>query len=89
MTWTVESTTLVASQVPPIPTSMTPTSTGASANALKAIAVISSKKVTRSADCASTSLGVRDHVVVSRREGLGRDRVAIDADAFGDRLQVR
>ena len=43
ITCTALSMTLVASQLPPIPTSMTPMSTGASAKALNAIAVISSK----------------------------------------------
>jgi hypothetical protein len=44
MTPTVASATLVASQVPPMPTSTTAASTGASANAAKDIAVMNSKK---------------------------------------------
>ena len=44
-TATSPSATLVASQVPPSPTSITATSTGASAKAAYAIAVMISKKV--------------------------------------------
>ncbi len=55
-TATSASATLVASQVPPSPTSSTATSTGASAKAAKAIAVMISKKVmdTPSICCSST-----------------------------------
>ena len=45
ITATSPSATLVASQVPPSPTSMIATSTGASANVAYAIAVMISKKV--------------------------------------------
>jgi hypothetical protein len=43
ITDTSASTTFVASHCPPIPTSITPTSTGCSANAAKASAVTASK----------------------------------------------
>ena len=46
-TATVPSATLVLSQVPPMPTSMTATSTGASANIAKAMPVNTSKKDSR------------------------------------------
>ena len=48
-------TTLVASQLPPSPTSSTATSTGASANAAKAIPVSTSKNVIGTDERASTS----------------------------------
>ena len=47
--------TLVASQVPPMPTSTTATSTGASANAAYAIAVRTSNLDIRMPDFSSTS----------------------------------
>ena len=55
ITATWPSMTLVASQVPPMPTSTTATSTGASAKAANAIAVSISWKVTSSGCLASTS----------------------------------
>ena len=54
-TATCPSATLVASQVPPMPTSTTATSTGASANAAKAIPVITSKNDSGCSWPASTS----------------------------------
>jgi hypothetical protein len=59
MITTGASTTLVASHRPPRPTSMTATSTGASANAANAIAVTTSNLLMRgppaASDCWSTS----------------------------------
>ena len=59
MTATGASTTLVASQRPPIPTSMTATSIGASAKAANAIAVTTSNLLIAgppaASDCLSTN----------------------------------
>ena len=79
-TATGASTTLVASQRPPRPTSTTATSTGASANAANAIAVITSKKDSGSSLLGVDQLDVRRDVVVGLDEPLGGQRLAVERD---------
>src|ERR1700742_4266924 len=84
ITATGASITLVASQRPPKPTSMTPTSIGASANAANAIAVRT-----------SNLLLLVDHLHERLEFGVGlhvcrwADRFSVDRDTLDRRLQVR
>ena len=70
-TATGASTTLVASHVPPRPTSMTATSTGASANSAKAMPISTSKKLIGYVAAGVDHLHVRRDVVVGLDEPLG------------------
>ena len=83
-TATAPSTMLVASQVPPRPTSTTATSTGASANAANAIAVSTSKNDSRTGSRSSTSATYGADVLVGGEERLQRQRLAVDDDPLPD-----
>ncbi len=89
MTATCASATLVASQVPPRPTSTTATSTGASAKAANAIAVSTSKNDRRTGVPGVDQVEVGSHVVVRREEPLRLDRPAVEGDPLRHRVQVR
>ena len=93
ITATSPSAVFVESQAPPIPTSRTRTSIGASAKATKASTVSSSKKVSGASPTA-LELGVDE--VYERRDLLPRvgdrtvgDRLAVDHDPLREPLEMR
>ena len=88
-TATRASATLVASHMPPMPTSITATSTGASAKSAYAMPTMTSKKLIGTSLPASTICTYGSDVVVGLDEALGADRLAVEHDPLPDRLQVR
>ena len=87
-TATCASATLVASQVPPMPTSTTATSTGASANAAYAIPDDRLEEAQRVRLGGVDQMGVRRDVVEGADELLVGQRLAVDADPLVHPLEV-